>query len=67
MEIFYREKAFHTREKNQEKWLCPLRKIYLLHPWFDAYKKNGVDMTVCIGSVFQGVFRFDLERDLFWR
>ena len=21
------------REKNQEKWLCPLRKICLLHPW----------------------------------
>ena len=27
MEIFYREKAIHSEKKNQEKWLCPLRKI----------------------------------------
>ena len=31
MEIFYREKAFHAGPgKNQEKWLCPIRKIFLL-------------------------------------
>ena len=30
MGIFYREKAFHAVEKNQEKWLCPHRKICLL-------------------------------------
>ena len=23
-----------TPGKNQEKWLCPLRKFFLLHPWF---------------------------------
>ena len=33
MGIFYREKAFHAGKKNQEKWLCPLRKICLLRPW----------------------------------
>ena len=33
MEIFYREKSISHREKNQEKWLCPLRKIFLLCPW----------------------------------
>ena len=33
MEIFYREKTFHAGEnKNQEKWLCPLRKIFLSSP-----------------------------------
>ena len=31
MKIFYREKVFHAG-KNREKWLCPLRKIFLLHP-----------------------------------
>ena len=29
---FLPEKAFHAREKNQEKWLCPLRKNFLLRP-----------------------------------
>ena len=33
MGIFYREKAFHAGKK-QEKWLCPLRKICLLRPWW---------------------------------
>ena len=33
METFYRDKAFHARGKNQEKWLCPLWKIFLLRPW----------------------------------
>ena len=33
MEIFYREKSILFQEKNQEKWLCPLRKIFLLRPW----------------------------------
>ena len=33
MGIFYREKAFHAGKKNQEKLLCPLRKICLLSPW----------------------------------
>ena len=33
IEIFYQEKAFHAGKKNQEKWLCPLRKIFLLRPW----------------------------------
>ena len=32
MGIFYREKAFHAGKNNQEKWLCPLRKICLLRP-----------------------------------
>ena len=32
MEIFYQEKAFQAGEKIQEKWLCPLRKIFLLCP-----------------------------------
>ena len=25
---------FSTGKKNQEKWLCPLRKIFLLCPWY---------------------------------
>ena len=33
MEIFFREKAFHAGKKNQEKLLCPLRKICLLRSW----------------------------------
>ena len=33
MEIFYREKNISRREKNQEKWLSPLRKIFPLGPW----------------------------------
>ena len=33
MEIFYREKHLTPGKKNQEKWLCPLRKIFLLRPW----------------------------------
>ena len=32
MGIFYQEKTFHARKKNQEKLLCPLRKICLLCP-----------------------------------
>ena len=32
MGIFYRGKKNSRREKNQEKWLCPLRKICLLRP-----------------------------------
>ena len=31
-EFFYREKSISRREKNQEKLLCPLRKICLLRP-----------------------------------
>ena len=27
------KKAFHAGKKNQEKWLCPLRKFFLLCPW----------------------------------
>ena len=27
-------KSISRREKNQEKWLCPLRKICLLRPWW---------------------------------
>ena len=27
-------KIISRREKNQEKWFCPLRKISLLRPWF---------------------------------
>ena len=27
------KKHFTPGEKNQEKWLCPLRKIFLLRPW----------------------------------
>ena len=34
MWISYQEKAFHTSRKNQEKWLCPLWKIFHLPPWF---------------------------------
>ena len=33
MDIFYWEKSISHREKNQEKWLCPFRKICLLSPW----------------------------------
>ena len=34
MGIFYWEKKkFHTGKKNQEKWFCPLWKIFLLCPW----------------------------------
>ena len=33
MGIFYWEKAFYTRKKFKEKWLCPLWKIFLLCPW----------------------------------
>ena len=44
MEIFYREKEFQTRKKNQKKWLCPLRKIFLLRPCYreDTYRKMVV-------------------------
>ena len=35
MEIFYREKAFYAGKKNQEKWLCTLRKIFLLRPCWE--------------------------------
>ena len=27
--IFYREKAFHARKKNQEKWLCPSENLHV--------------------------------------
>ena len=37
MEIFYREKAFPLAGKNQDKWLCPLWKIFLLRHCFDVY------------------------------
>ena len=33
--VFYREKAFNAG-KNQEKWLCPLWKIFLLCPAYGA-------------------------------
>ena len=32
MEIIYREKALRAGKKYQEKWLCPLRKLFLLRP-----------------------------------
>ena len=32
MGIFYLKKAFYAGKKNQEKWLCPLRKKFLLRP-----------------------------------
>ena len=31
------KKAFHARKKNQEKWLCSLRKICLLRPCFTIH------------------------------
>ena len=34
MGFFLPGKSISRREKNQEKWLCPLRKICLLRPWW---------------------------------
>ena len=34
MEIFYRKKHFTLGEKNHEKWLRPLRKMFPLCPWW---------------------------------
>ena len=31
------KKAFHAGKKNQEKWLCSLRKICLLRPWWCSH------------------------------
>ena len=45
MGIFYREKAFHAGKKNQEKWLCPLRKICLLRPCSFGVTFHSLDVT----------------------
>ena len=34
-------KSISLRGKNQETWLYPLRKIFLLHPWYDGYLKSN--------------------------
>ena len=34
MDKFARKNHISHREKNQENWLCPLWKIFFLHPWW---------------------------------
>ena len=43
-------KSISPREKNQEKWLCPLRKICLLRPW---------ELHVCNAQIFIGKAQFE--------
>ena len=43
MGIFSRGKNIHAGEKNQEKWLCPLRKICLLCPWSNSNDNKSLE------------------------
>ena len=49
MEIFY-------REKNQEKWLCPLRKIFLLRSYWkilDIFALNSCNLVnIVLGKIY---------------
>ena len=43
---FSTKKKHFTPGKNQEKWLCPLWKIFLLHPWREVLEKASEFHTV---------------------
>ena len=62
MGIFYREKSISRRGKNQEKWLCLLRKICLLRPWSYWLKLVGeyADQTF-IGFLSDFIWSFQFE------
>ena len=51
---FLQGKSISHREKNQEKWLCPLRKICLLRPWSQRQKRK------C------SLLNFDLYNNVCW-
>ena len=53
MGIFYQERAFHIsrQEKNQEIWLCPIWKIFLLGPWLGGGGKLAHIGRYCSTSV----------------
>ena len=45
------KKKNSRREKNQEKWLCPLRKICLLRPWQTLMYSHGTWTQWSLGRI----------------
>ena len=57
-------KSISHREKNQEKWLCPLRKIFLLRPW-KPYKEVYTFRRETTQRI-QLAYQISLEVSIFW-
>ena len=50
---FYQEKSYFTPRKNQENWLCPLWKIFLLRPWTgDTIHQCHIFISMCSNWAF---------------
>ena len=49
-------KSISCQEKNQEKWLCPIRKIFLLRLWWDVKECECLFMKLDIRNLFRNSF-----------